>query len=302
MRHPRIKLDQFIAVLTVAEKRDIDAAANEMKLSASAVRKQIDAVERVLGIRLFAGHKGNLVLTDDGEVFLPDARRAVEHALLAEEKTLARQALRNYHLLIGHSTHLPPKLIALINQISIVDSPLVRIRHVSGLTSSIVQRVREGSLHAGFGFLPVLDPELLVRRLFEEPLVVCIPSSHKLAARASIYPNDLDSEPMIAVSREPLPQFHREIEEHFAGFGISLNIVADAFAPPEALTYVAQKVGICLLASTSIVARPGITVRPLSIRVLMRRSGIFIREDNRSPLLQKLIETVIDQAKAARLK
>lgn len=302
MRRPKTKLDNLVAVLTVAERHDIDAAANEMGLSSSAVRKQIEVVERVLGVPMFAGSKGRLVLTEDGEEFVADARRSVEHALLAEEKTLARQALKNHYLLIGHSTYLPPKLIALINQLRIEAIAKVRIEHISGLTSTTVQRVLEGSIHAGFGFLPVNSPELLVRPLHEEPLVACIPSGHRLATKPLIYPRDLDGEAIIAVSREQLPQLHKEIEEHFEEFGVRLRIVADAFAPPEALTYVMHKVGICLLANTSIIARPGITVRPLSTRVLMRRSGIFTREDNRSPLLQKLIETVIHQGKVARLK
>ena len=103
---------------------------------------------------------------------------------------------------------------------------------------------------------------------------------------------------MIAVSREPRPERHREIEDHFLGFGIDLEVVADAYSAPEALTYVEQRVGFCLLAGTSVVNRPGITVKPLSTRVLMRRSGVFIREENRSPLLQKLIETLLLQATA----
>jgi len=106
---------------------------------------------------------------------------------------------------------------------------------------------------------------------------------------------------MIAVAREPMPQFHREIEEHFSGFGIALKVVADAFAPAEALNHVVQKIGICLLASSSIVARQGIVVCSLSTHILMRRSGVFLREDSRSPLLQWLIDTALQQTKA-RLK
>ncbi len=301
MRRPRVKLDNLVAVITVAEKRDVDLAAGELGLTPSAVRKQIEAVEGVLGVGLFEGRKGNLAVTEDGEIFVADARVAVERAILAEEKTLSRQALKHHHLHIGHSTYLPPRLIALVHRIGIEGSPLVRIDHVSGLTANIVRRVFEGSLHAGLGFLPIQEPELLVRPLYEEPLVACIPSSHRLAAKAAIYPHELDGEPVIAVAREPMPLLHREIEEHFAEFGITLRIVADAFAAPEALNYVVQKIGICLLAATSIAVRQGIAVRPLSTRVLMRRSGIFIREDNRSPLLQRLIDAVLEAAGAMRM-
>lgn len=302
MRRPKVKLDNLVAVITVAKRHDFDAAAKEMGLTASAVRKQVETVESILGVPLFEGKKGSLVLTEDGESFIVDAKRSVEHSLLAEEKTLARQALRNHHLIIGHSTYLPPKLITLITRLHMEDTLAVRIEHVSGLTSTIIQRVLEGSIHVGFGFLPIDSPELLVRPIHEEPLVVCMPSGHKLSTKPLIYPHDFDDEPIIAVSREALPQLHREIEEHFAEFGVRLRVVADAFAPPEALTHVVQKMGICLLAESSFIVQPGIVVRPLSTRVLTRKSGIFVREDNTSPLLQKLIDLAIRQARDARLK
>lgn len=303
MRRPQVKLDNLIALIEVAEKRDFERAAKALGLSASAVRKQVEALEGILGVALFDGKRGSLSLTEDGELFHADAVRSVEFALLAEEKVQAQLALRNNQLLIGHSTYLPPQLILLITCLEVEDtSNIFHIHHVSGLTSTTIKRVVEGSLHAGVGFLPIQEASLIVRDLSEEPLVVCIPSGHRLALKPVIYPHDLADEPVIAVSREPLPALHREIEDHFQEFGITLKVVADAFAPPEALTLVAQKIGISFLAGTSAVNRPGVTVRPLSTRVLKRRSGVFVREDNHSPLLQKLIDTLLKRAKEVRLK
>jgi DNA-binding transcriptional LysR family regulator len=119
MRRPRVKLDNFLAVITVAEKHDLDAAGSEMGLTPSAVRKQIELVEGVLGVPLFLGRNGHLTLTEEGEIFHAEALKSLEHANLAEEKTIARLALKNHRLLVGHSTHLPPRLIALINRVRI---------------------------------------------------------------------------------------------------------------------------------------------------------------------------------------
>ena len=66
------------------------------------------------------------------------------------------------------------------------------------------------------------------------------------------------------------------------------------------MTYVKEKVGICLLAASSFVPQPGIVVKPLSTRALMRRTGVFLREDNRSPLVQILVDTVLEQARTMR--
>jgi DNA-binding transcriptional LysR family regulator len=302
MRRPKIKLDNLVAFLAVAERHDIDDAAEELGLSSSGVRKQLDTIEDTLGIRLFERIGGRLVLTEDGEQFNEDAMKAVQLALLAEEQVYARQAIRNHHLVVGHSTNLPPKLIATITQLRIEGDQPVHIEHRSGLTSTTVRRVIDGSLHAGFGILPIHAPELLVRTIYVEPLVVCIPLGHRFAVKPVISPQDFDGEPFIAVSREPWPERHREIEDHCADFGVVLHVVADAYSASEALAYVEHKTGICLLPASSVANWPGIAVKPLSTHVLARRCGVFIREDSRSPLLQKLIEASLQQAKGLRLK
>lgn len=290
MRRPKVKLDNLMALLTVAAKRNVDDAAEELGLSPSGVRKQLDAIENMFGIRLFEKIGGRLELTKDGEQFYEDAMRGVEQIVLAEEQVYARQAMRDRHLVVGHSTNLPPKLIAAITQIAIEDTHPVRIEHRSGLTSTTIRGVVDGSLHAGFGILPIRAHELHIRTVYQEPLVACIPAGHRLALKSVISPQDFDGEPFIAVSREPWPGRHREIEDHCAGFGVTLNVTADAYSAPEALAYVEQGAGICLLPGTSVTDHRRIAVKPLSTHVLMRRCGVFVREDNRSPLLQKLVE------------
>ncbi len=302
MRRPKVKLDHLVAFLTVAAKHDIEAAAEELGLSASGVRKQLDIIENTFGIRLFEKIHDSLILTEDGKQFHDDARKAVEQVILAEDQVYARQSIRNHRLVVGHSTNLPPKLIALITQLYIEDARPVRIEHRSGLTSTTVRGVIDGSLHAGFGILPVREPGLLIRTVYQEPLVACIPAGHRLAVKPTISPQDFDGEPFIAISREPWPERHREIEDHCAGFGVALDVVADAYSAQEALAYVEHGAGICLLPGTSVTGCPRIVVKPLSTHVLTRRCGVFVREDNRSPLLQKLLEFSLLQAEDARRK
>lgn len=303
MRRPRVKLDNLVVFMTVADKHGIDGAAVELGLSPSGVRKQLETLENTFGIRLFEKRQGHLILSEDGELFYGDAAKAVEQAILAEEQIYARRAIRNHHLVVGHSTNLPPKLIAAISQLRVEDKSAVRIEHKSGLTSTVVRDVLNGTIHAGFGILPIHSSDLLVWTIYEEPLVVCIPAGHKFAAKPAISPQDFDGEPFIAVSREPWPQRHQEIEDHCAGFGVGLRIVADAYSAPEALSYVEQKSGICLLPASSATGRPGVLTKTLSTHVLKRRCGVFIREGSHSsPLLQKLIEVSFELTNRPRLK
>ena len=302
MRRPKVKLDNLIAFMTVAAKHNVDYAAEELGLSASGVRKQLDNIESTFDIRLFEKSGGRLTLTDDGERFHEDADKAVEQALLLEERVYARKAIRNHHLVIGHSTNLPPKLITVITRIQIDDTHPVRLEHRSGLTSTTIRGVMEGSLHAGFGILPIRAPELLIRTIYAEPLVVCIPAGHRLASKSVISPQDFDGEPIIAVSREPWPGRHQEIEDHCADFGVALRVAADAYSASEALAYVEQGAGLCLLPGSSVSGHPGITVRPLSTHILKRRCCVFIRDDNHSPVLQNLVDVSLRLSEHIHLK
>jgi len=293
-------MDTLAAIICTAEKKSVTRAGTELGLSPSAITKRIKSAERITETKLFMTTEEGLILTEAGELCYGEAIKSLEHALLAEEKIAAYQMLKARHILVGHSTYLPPRFMGILIQFRFDADPPVHIEHRGGLTSAIAQQVIDGTLHAGFGYLPQVHPDLHVEQLFEEPLVVCMPSSHSLAAKHVIDPRDFNHEPFIAVSREQLPLLHEEIDDYFQGFGIHLNIVADAFDSPEAIAYVEQKMGVCLLASSSIHLRPGIVTKPLTHRILTRKSGMFIRADNRNELLHEFTDLILKRTEHLR--
>lgn len=299
MRIPSLTIDVLLAVVALADRKTYELAGTELALSASAVHKRVRAAESVLGRRLFVGTDVGTLLTEEGRVFYADAVRAVEQILLVEEKTKAFISLNAGRLLVGHSTYLPPRLLALIMRLDLDKPAGAQIQHFPGITASLAQRVVDGTLHAAFGELSITHPALLTRQLLEEPLVVCMSKSHPLASQASIRPKDLTGLPMIAVSRESLPMQHMEINQYFEDFGVRLNIVADAFGPPEALSMVEHNMGISLL-SVSDARSASVVVKQLWIRNLTRKSGIFVREDNRHAVLDEFISVVLRKAAPAR--
>lgn len=292
MRIPSLTIDVLVAVIALVERRTLELAGKELSISASAVHKRVRAAEIELGQRLFVATDEGMMLTKEGRVFYPDAVRAVEQTLLVEEKTRSVIDLEAGRLRVGHSTFLPPKLLGFVMKLDLSQHEGIRIDHFPGLTASLTDRVVEGTLHAAFGDLPVSHPALISRKLLEEPVLVCMPKSHPLAVRPVVRPQDLNEAPIIAVSREPSPMQHTEIEEYFEGFGVRLHVVADAFGPHEALNMVEQNMGVSLLGASA-AKSPSIIARPLSVKTLTYKSGIFVREDNRHRSLNELIEMVL---------
>lgn len=297
MRVPDCSMDVLVALVAVAESKTKAEAAGKLKLSVSAFDKRLRAAYSLYGVPLVTQSGEALSLTDEGRIFCSAASQSIDFASLAEEAVRAHLLLKTQHLLVGHSSYLPPQLLAMIYRLKLEGHPQVEIDHRPGLTGEIARAVRNGELHAGFGFLPLIAPELVLRKVWNDTLVICIPSQHTLASRTVIRPEDLDGQPFIAVSRRPMPGMHEEMEEHFHAMGVTLRIVADAFAPMEALNLVEQQVGICILSQSSAVPHRGVTVRPLWTRTLRRHSVFFQREDDRSPLVAELSETVLKQAR-----
>jgi len=294
MRVPRLTMDMLAAVIAVARKKAIPAAAEDLALTASAVHKRVRNTSKVLGTPLFTVTENGMVLTEAGALFVRDAERAVEQALLAEDRITALLEIEGGRLLVGHSTYLPPRFLINMLKLGFDDWSRYRIQHIPGLTADIAKRVVEGTAHAGFGDLPVDEAELVSHVLWEEAVVVCMPAGHPLSVKPVVRPQDLEREPIIAIGRESLPRFHQEIEDFFAGFGIRLQIVADAFGPPEAVVMVEQKVGLCLVTPSDI-SRPSVTGKPLTPRTLTRKYGLFVREDNDHAALKTFIDLALEK-------
>lgn len=293
MRVPRVTVDMMAAIIALAEKRSLEPAGKELGLSASAVHKRIQAANQLFGARLFTSTNEGFLLTEIGRILYSHSIRPVEQLLYAEEATFAASELYASHLLVGHSTYLPARLLALIHSPSFIAPLGIHLKHKSGLTQTLAQEVIKGILHVGLGYMPIAHSDLVVHQISEDPVVVCMPKGHPLAVKPSIHPKELDGQPIIAVSRDSFPALHRQIEEFFEDFGIKLYIVADAYGPHEAITMVEQKVGLCLVAACN--ATSSVISKLLFPQTLKRRCSLFVRDDNRHPAVKGFVDLILEK-------
>lgn len=295
MRFPRLTMDMLTTIVAMVGKTGFAEGGRELGgITSDAARKRLKNAEEIVGGKLFLEHDGILALTELGQIAHEDALLAIEHSLLIEDRIRARLVLRSSRILVGHTTYIAPRLWLAVRRTEFPKDARATIEHRSGLTHSIVEQVVNSTLHVGIGYLPINNSLLQVQELLNEALVVCLYDKHPLSTRHVITPEDLRDEAFIAVSRESKPELHQEISEYFESLGITLKVVADAFGPPEALDDVELRLGISILAPSSVPARRGIVTKPLSTRLLRRRSGIFIRQDNDHPLVRKCVDLFLE--------
>lgn len=292
-------MDEQIAVLAVADKGSFEAAGKYLGVGRSAIRKRVQSIEDELGTSIFYSFRSRgMVPTEAGNLYVLQARESVRHAWLGVDRVRAFVQAQSRDLRVAYSTYLNTKLLDVIRRL---DVRSIHVTRESLSTRQSVSGVLRGNLHVGFGILPILEPDISARLLFEEPLMACIPVGHRLAARSTVQLEDLENESIVSVARKELPGRHQQIVSHFESCGVTLNFVVDTYSPEEAVWLVTQGAGISLMTKFSAsVCRYNVVVRPLSDRLLTVKSGIFTRRDNNQKPVQDFIDLAWTETAALR--
>lgn len=280
MRPLNVTLEEFLALVTVAQEGSLERGGDVLGLSRSAIGRHIAALEEAVGTTLFEKRRDRWVLNKKGQLLTPKAFEAILHARVGVELVQAQVRLEAAHFAVGYSTYLSPVLIGIVKQIGLKRHGDVQVEYKSQFTRSVVEGVVRGELDAGFGYLPIREPDLLVREVFEEPLWVCMAERHLLQEKQSIAPDMLEGLPMVAVGRSALPLRFEETNNHFLSLGIKLWFVEDCLSFTEALASVARGAGICLLPASLARSGSGVVTRPLEDCVYTYRSGVFVRQED----------------------
>lgn len=290
MRRLNLTMDGQIAVLAVAEKGTFEAAGKYLGIGKSAVYKRVHGVENELGTPLFRTVGKLTVPTEACTLYILFARESVRQAWIGMDRVRAYLRAQTNNLRIGYSTYLNTRLLEIIRRIPTTGIGSPEVTRESLVTYEVVAGVLRGDLHVGFGILPIHDPEISSRVLFEEPLMACLPAGYKLANKSSIKPEDLAELPIISVARKSLPGRHQDIMTHFESLGISLKLAADASSPKEALWMVTQNAGVTMMTKFSAMSyRYDVVIRPFSDRLLTVKSGILTRRDHDQRLISEFV-------------
>lgn len=301
MRPLNITMEGFLALVAVAQEGSLERGGESLGLSRSAIGRHITTLERAVGAVLFEERRGKWVLNKEGQILAPKAFESILQARIGVELVQAQVRLRTDHFAVGYSTYLSPVLIGIIKQLQLKRHGDIQIEYESRFTKSAVEGVMRGELDAGFGYLPIREPDLLVQKIFEEPLMVCMPKGHALQAKQSIPPAILEDEPMIAVGRHALSLRFEETEHHFLSLGIKLRFVEDCLSSTEALASTARGTGLCLLPVSLARSGNGVVVRPLEDYVFTCRSGVFVRQaDSEDEKIKDFLQLVLQRTTSYR--
>ncbi|MCQ4617952.1 LysR family transcriptional regulator [Corynebacterium sp. CCUG 65737] len=244
-----MELQHMRYVVAVAEEGSFTRAAERCFVVQSALSHQINALEREIGVRLFARSSRRVEVTAAGQAFIVAAREslaAAERAIAdaAEAAGTVRGELRIGVIPTVAAVDLPELLARFHAQ-----HPDVRISLQSGGSNEFIADIKSGRLHAAFMGLPdsEVPVELAHRKLSAERLVAVIPASHRLAGRRSVKLCDLQDETFVDF---PSGSAGREqTDEAFRKAGLARTVSFEAMSVEHFSGFIQQGLGVALLSS-----------------------------------------------------
>ena len=294
LRHLRY----FIAV---AEERHVTRAAARLGIQQPPLSQQIRALEQELGAQLFHRQPRGVDLTDAGHALLADARTIL--ALVDRAATTVRQTAQGVRgrVAVGFTSSAPfnpfvPRVIRAFREAC----PDVSLTLEENGTADLVQGLRSGRVDAAFIRSPIADaPDLVVRGLLDEEMVVALPTAHRLAPAAgrdgaALPLRALAAETFILYRRPSGPGLHDAVISACRRAGFSPNIGQEAPLIVSTLNLVAAGLGVSIVpASLRRQHMDGVAYRRITARARPRAPiNLAHRRDENSPAARRFIELV----------
>jgi DNA-binding transcriptional LysR family regulator len=237
--------EQLRAFVQVAREGRLTVAARQLGMSQPGLSRQLQALEKELGVRLLLRTPGGAVLTDAGERFLPHARRALDAlaAGMAElgELTTTPRGMVSLGALRTVGMYLLPELVRDFKS----RYPEVLPRLSEGMHDALERGVASGELDLCIVSLPLKRVELVAQKLWEEDLVLVVPAGHRLARlRRPVALTEVAEEPLVVI---PGMSGTHALEAACEASGVKPRVAVEVDNAEGLRRMVGQGLGVALL-------------------------------------------------------
>ena len=283
LRHLRY----FVAVadagsLTVAAQRTLHT-------SQPSLSRQIRDLEDEVGAELLTRRARGIELTPAGRAFLDRARSVLSQVEAAGEA--ARRAAHpakpcfTMGFLTGHELTWMPEALRILRD----ELPNIDVMISSQYSPLLAEGLSKGKIDAAFLRKERALPDLAFRLLVKEPLLVILPTDHRLAALKAINPRDLAGETFVIVSHTA-PVLRAVIDNYLKRSGINITPAHEADHVTMGISLIMSTRGVGLLPAYAQNFLPAtVTSRPLKGESPTVDLVLGYRKSNQSPILKLLL-------------
>src|SRR6266849_5985926 len=286
----RMELRHLRYFVAVAEAGGLTGAAQRnLHTSQPSLSRQIRDLENEVGAQLLTRRARGIELTPAGRTFLDHAR-----GVLSQVEAAAEAARRVAHpgkpcfvmgFLTGHELTWMPEALQILRD----ELPNIDVMISSQYSPLLADGLSKGKIDAAFLRRERGAPDLAFRLLVKEPLVVVLPSNHRLAALKAISPQDLVGEKFVTVSGTA-PVLRVIIDDYLKRSGIDITPAHEADHLAMGMSLIASTRGVGLLPAYAQNFLPSsVTSRPLRGDTPTIDLVLGYKKSNKSPILKLLL-------------
>ncbi len=294
LRHLRY----FVAV--VEEGSLTTAAERRLHTSQPSLSRQIRDLEDEVGAELLSRSVHGVELTAAGKAFLDHARLALMQADAAVEAARkAAQPARKMFAIgfqTGHEMNWLPRAMHVLRD----ELKNVNVTVSSDYSPDLAEALARGRLDLAFLRVePGYDLEYQV--VDREPLIVLMPSDHRLADRQAIHPRELGAEIFIGGSNKA-KVLRAVTEDYLRRSGVEMKLDHGVDNMAQAISLVVSTRGLALMpAYARNLLPPSVVSRPLEGEAPTIDVAVGYSKSNTSPIL-KLFLSRLDELVGANQK
>jgi LysR family hydrogen peroxide-inducible transcriptional activator len=270
-------------LVALADHGHFGRAADVCFVSQPALSMQIMKLEKNLGVKLLERTNKAFFLTDHGAIIVERARLILNQ--IEEIREIAKTAKDPFsgELKIGVFPTLAPYLLPLIIPKLTKLYPKLRFYLIEAQTTVLIEKLKQGLLHAALLSLPATETSLSGSVLFEEEFLLALPAQHPLAKAKTIGPHDLDHKDLLLLEEGHCLRDQALAFCHILHANENQNFKATSL---ETLRHmVAAGVGITLMPKLACITSESLVYVPFRAPKPSRAVGIYWRPTSTKQVL-----------------
>lgn len=251
--------------ITVAEELSFSKAALKLHTAQPSLSQQIKDLEDDIGVQLFHRTKRKVELTEEGLVFLEQARLTLTQADKAI--TMARQvaAAKVQYLKIGFVPSAEIRIFPYILPRLRVKLPKLQIRTLNLKESDQIAELKKGDLDIIFINQEFQNEVFASQLILKEPLVFMLPKQHPLAQLTEIPVEQLNGLAITVLSQKLSQPLFDTITQYIEQRQIQFQTISEANSIAESIQTVHSGQICAILPSyMQALATDQMVIRPLS--------------------------------------
>ena len=277
--------------ITVAEELNFSRAALKLFTAQPSLSQQIKDLEEDVGVKLLHRTKRKVELTDEGTVFLEQARLTLAQADKAI--AMARQVLKakQQMLRIGFVPVAEMKIFPYVLPNLRMQNSELKIELLSLNNVEQMKLLKKGELDVTFTRHNFHNEEIESQFVLREPLIFLLPKDHPLAKYERIPVKELNGIDFIIPAAEQSSTLHTAILDFAKTNQIEFNIVQKTDNISLNINAIAMGLGCTILPSyIAPLTTDNTVIRPLDVELPYLDLYVNYRKNNPSVAVQAFIE------------